>query len=127
MISAAAAAAAIAAAEMVVSRCPKEWLAGWLHALHASFVPKADCTFSSIGLTDRPTDRPRPTALLSIDKLPAALCWPRKILSLSFIERGARSLAHPCIKIACANGESGVWAFGRSGGRCLLVHSSGIF
>ena len=63
------------------------WLArnaGWLHALHASrlpsllpsFVPLADCTFSSmIGLTERPddgtTDRGRRGALLSMDKLPA--------------------------------------------------------
>jgi len=99
----------------------KEWLAGWLHALYASFVPKADCTFSSIGLTDRS----RPARRFVIDR--QTTCWPRKILSLSSraarrgeeVKRAARSRRPPmhqdCVR---------EWV-GRAGGRgrSLLVHS----
>ena len=97
------------------SRCPKEWLAGWLHALHASFVPQADCTFSSIGLTERQTERTAGRFVIDGQ----TVCRPREILSLLSCV-GARSRS-PCIKIACTNGKSG-----RSGGRRLLGSFVGV-
>ena len=93
-------ATAVAATDSVASRRqPKEWLAGWLagwrtgllHARHASFVPQADCAFSSIGLTHRSTE----------GRIGAALCyrWTNYLLAERGRERlfralSSRSVAH---------------------------------
>ena len=120
-------ATAVAATDSVASRRqPKEWLAGWLagwrtgllHARHASFVPQADCAFSSIGLTHRSTEGRIGAALCYrwTNYLPAGRARPRETLPRSFI-----ALGRPCIKMACERGEGRATA----GAGVLLILVSG--
>ena len=119
-------ATAVAATDSVASRHPKEWLAGWLagwrtgllHARHASFVPQADCAFSSIGLTHRSTEGRIGAALCYrwTNYLPAGRARPRETLPRSFI-----ALGRPCIKMACERGEGRATA----GAGVLLILVSG--